>query len=120
MFLGFALVLSLAGDAVVRVEGVDRKSWFAIADSENGVDGFRFWPRPLRMPETDEPDTNVYDMRLTQHDDGFVYGLFCTERKDHSQPGGGGEGQRGPQQGRGQVLPDQRCDRHAGRHLGNG
>lgn len=72
---------------VARVEGVDRKSWFAIADSENGVDGFRFWPRPLRMPETDEPDTNVYDMRLTQHDDGFVYGLFCTERKDHSQPG---------------------------------
>jgi 4-O-beta-D-mannosyl-D-glucose phosphorylase len=72
---------------VARVEGVDRKSWFAVADSETGVDGFRFWPRPVRMPETGEPDTNVYDMRLTQHDDGFVYGLFCTERKDRSRPG---------------------------------
>lgn len=69
----------------VRVEGVDRKSFFAIAESESGVDNFRFWPRPLTMPETDEPDTNVYDIRLTQHEDGYIYGLFCTERKDTSR-----------------------------------
>jgi 4-O-beta-D-mannosyl-D-glucose phosphorylase len=71
---------------VVRVEGSDRKSFFALADSESGVDGFRFRSRPLTLPETDEPDTNVYDMRLTEHEDGYVYGLFCTERKDTSQP----------------------------------
>lgn len=71
---------------VVRVEGDDRKSFFAIAESANGTDGFRFWPRPVVLPQTDEPDTNVYDMRLTQHADGWIYGLFCTERKDHSQP----------------------------------
>lgn len=67
---------------VVRVEGNDRKSWFAIAESSSGVDGFRFRERPLALPEAADPDTNVYDMRLTQHEDGFVYGLFCTERKD--------------------------------------
>jgi 4-O-beta-D-mannosyl-D-glucose phosphorylase len=71
---------------VVRVEGNDRKSFFAIAESPNGVDNFRFWPRPVVLPQTDEPDTNVYDMRLTQHEDGWVYGLFCTERKDLTQP----------------------------------
>ncbi len=71
---------------VVRVEGNDRKSFFAIAESENGVDNFRFWPRPVVLPQTDEPDTNVYDMRLTQHEDGWIYGLFCTERKDLTQP----------------------------------
>ena len=71
---------------VVRVEGDDRKSFFAIAESANGIDGFRFWPRPIVLPQTNEPDTNVYDMRLTQHADGWVYGLFCTERKDHDQP----------------------------------
>ncbi|MEJ2297409.1 MAG: glycosidase [Woeseiaceae bacterium] len=70
----------------VRVEGMDRKSFFAIADSETGVDGFRFRPRPVTMPETDDPDTNVYDMRLTRHEDGHVYGLFCTERKDPTRP----------------------------------
>ena len=53
-----------------------------MAESENGVDGFRFWDHPVVMPETDEPDTNVYDMRLTAHEDGWIYGLFCTERKD--------------------------------------
>lgn len=67
---------------VVRTEGVDRKSFFAIAESRNGVDGFTFWPEPIELPETDEPDTNVYDMRLTAHEDGWVYGLFCTERRD--------------------------------------
>jgi len=67
---------------VVRVEGNDRKSFFAVAESPNGVDQFRFWDTPVVMPETDEPDTNVYDMRLTQHADGWIYGLFCTERRD--------------------------------------
>jgi 4-O-beta-D-mannosyl-D-glucose phosphorylase len=72
----------------VRVEGNDRKSFFAIAESPNGVDNFRFWDRPITLPQTDEPDPNVYDMRLTQHDDGFIYGVFCTERKDPSAPSG--------------------------------
>jgi 4-O-beta-D-mannosyl-D-glucose phosphorylase len=67
---------------VVRVEGLDRKSFFAVAESPNGVDNFEFWERPITMPETAEPDTNVYDMRVTQHEDGWIYGLFCTERKD--------------------------------------
>lgn len=67
---------------VTRVEGVDRKSFFAVAESPNGVDHFRFWDFPVVMPETGEPDVNVYDMRLTQHEDGLIYGLFCTERKD--------------------------------------
>lgn len=72
----------------VRVEGNDRKSFFAIAESPNGIDNFRFWKRPITLPETDVPDTNVYDMRLTQHDDGFIYGIFCTERKDPNAPSG--------------------------------
>ena len=67
---------------VARVEGDDRKSFFAIAESATGVDGFRFWDEPVEMPETDTPDTNVYDMRLTAHEDGWIYGLFCTERRD--------------------------------------
>ncbi|RZK59079.1 MAG: glycosidase [Hymenobacter sp.] len=67
---------------VARVEGADRKSFFAVAESPNGVDNFTFWDRPITLPETGEPDTNVYDMRLTQHADGWIYGLFCTERKD--------------------------------------
>lgn len=71
---------------VVRVEGNDRKSFFAIAESPNGVDNFRFWDHPITMPETETPDTNVYDMRLTHHEDGWIYGLFCTERKDLNQP----------------------------------
>ena len=72
----------------VRVEGNDRKSFFAIAESESGVDNFRFWSRPVTMPETDDPDTNVYDMRLVAHEDGWVYGLFCTERRDPAAPPG--------------------------------
>jgi 4-O-beta-D-mannosyl-D-glucose phosphorylase len=67
---------------VCRVEAADRKSFFAVAESATGVDGFRFWDYPLVMPETSEPDTNVYDMRLVAHEDGWVYGLFCTERRD--------------------------------------
>lgn len=70
----------------VRVEGNDRKSFFAIAESSNGVDNFRFWDYPLTLPETERPDTNVYDMRLTQHEDGYLYGLFCTERKNDTRP----------------------------------
>jgi len=67
---------------VARVEGHDRKSFFAVAESDNGIDGFRFWDRPVVLPETDDPDINVYDMRLVKHEDGWIYGLFCTERKD--------------------------------------
>ena len=70
----------------VRVEGADRKSFFAIAESKNGIDGFRFWDYPILMPETDIPDINVYDMRLVRHEDGWIYGLFCTERKDPNAP----------------------------------
>jgi 4-O-beta-D-mannosyl-D-glucose phosphorylase len=70
----------------VRVEGVDRKSFFAIAESPNGIDHFRFWDYPVIMPETDDPDINVYDMRLVRHEDGWIYGLFCTERKDPEGP----------------------------------
>ncbi len=66
----------------VRVEGIDRKSFFAIAESPNGIDNFRFWEFPINMPETNVPDGNVYDMRLVAHEDGWIYGLFCTERKD--------------------------------------
>lgn len=66
----------------VRVEGYDRKSFFAIAESPNGIDNFRFWDYPITMPETSDPDTNVYDMRLTAHEDGWIYGVFCSERKD--------------------------------------
>jgi len=74
---------------VVRLEGADRKSFFAIAESENGVDNFRFWDYPLVMPpDSDNPETNVYDMRLTAHEDGWIYGLFCAERRDPGAPPG--------------------------------
>ncbi len=71
---------------VVRVEGADRKSFFAVAESPNGVDNFRFWDEPVTMPEDVIPATNIYDMRLTAHEDGWIYGLFCAERHDDSQP----------------------------------
>ncbi|AIQ51625.1 glycoside hydrolase family 130 protein [Paenibacillus sp. FSL R7-0331] len=73
---------------IARVEGNDRKSFFAVAESDSGVDGFRFWVHPVVLPETGEPDVNVYDMRLTKHEDGWIYGLFCTERKDPDAPHG--------------------------------
>ncbi|MCE4564614.1 glycosidase [Maribellus sp. CM-23] len=73
---------------MVRTEGWDRKSYFAVAESPNGTDNFRFWERPVTLPETEDPDTNVYDMRLTQHEDGWIYGVFCSERKDKSAPQG--------------------------------
>lgn len=73
---------------VVRVEGVDRKSYFAVAESDNGTDNFRFWDRPLTIPETEDPDTNIYDIRLTRHEDGWIYGIFCSERPDPASPPG--------------------------------
>lgn len=73
---------------VARVEGFDRKSFFAIAESPNGIDNFRFREFPIQMPETGVPDVNIYDMRLTRHEDGWIYGIFCTERKDPSAPAG--------------------------------
>lgn len=79
---------------VCRVEGADRKSFFAVAESPNGIDNFRFWPEPITMPEapSDSPEggkhpaTNIYDMRLTRHEDGWIYGVFCAERHDDTQP----------------------------------
>jgi 4-O-beta-D-mannosyl-D-glucose phosphorylase len=73
---------------LARVEGADRKSFFAVAESDSGVGGFRFRDRPVIMPETGDPDVNVYDMRLVRHQDGHIYGLFCTERKDPEAPRG--------------------------------
>ena len=67
---------------VARVEGADRKSFFAVAESVSGVDGFRFWDYPVQLPDTCSEETNVYDMRLTQHEDGWIYGIFCSESKD--------------------------------------
>ncbi|MCK5207075.1 MAG: glycosidase, partial [Cyclobacteriaceae bacterium] len=71
---------------VVRVEGFDVKSIFGVAESPNGIDQWKFWHHPIVMPVTDDPEMNIYDMRLTQHEDGWIYGLFCAERKDTSQP----------------------------------
>jgi 4-O-beta-D-mannosyl-D-glucose phosphorylase len=73
---------------VARVEGADRKSFFAVAESKTGIDNFEFWEYPIVIPETDVPDTNIYDMRLTAHEDGWIYGLFCTERRDPDAPEG--------------------------------
>ena len=67
---------------VARVEGNDRKSIFAVAESESGVDGFRFWDYPVELPDTCPEETNVYDMRLTKHEDGWIYGVFCSESHD--------------------------------------
>ncbi|WP_411032202.1 glycosidase [Spongiimicrobium sp. 3-5] len=73
---------------VVRVEGSDRKSYFAFAESPNGIDNFKFWDKPLVLPQNEIPDVNTYDMRLVTHEDGFIYGIFCTERKDPDSPSG--------------------------------
>lgn len=67
---------------VVRIEGDDRKSFFGVAESDNGIDGFRFWDYPILLPDTCKEETNVYDMRLTKHEDGYIYGVFCSESKD--------------------------------------
>ena len=67
---------------VARIEGNDRKSFFGVAESDNGIDGFRFWDYPILLPDTCSEETNVYDMRLTKHEDGYIYGVFCSESKD--------------------------------------
>ena len=72
---------------MARVEGWDRKSFFAVAESKSGVDGFRFRDYPVRMPELEAQETNLYDMRLVRHEDGWIYGLFCAERHDDTKPG---------------------------------
>ncbi len=72
---------------MARVEGWDRKSFFAVAESKNGVDNFKFWDHPVRMPDYESEETNLYDMRLVRHEDGWIYGLFCAERRDDSKPG---------------------------------
>lgn len=69
---------------IARVEGADRKSFFAVAESESGIDGFRFWDEPVLLEDTCPEETNVYDMRLTKHEDGYIYGVFCSESKDKS------------------------------------
>lgn len=71
---------------VVRVEGADRKSFFAVAESPNGIDNFTFWPEPITMPDDSIEATNVYDMRITAHEDGWIYGIFCAERHDDAYP----------------------------------
>lgn len=71
---------------MVRVEGADRKSFFAVAESPNGIDNFRFWKEPVTMPDDTIPATNIYDMRITAHEDGWIYGIFCAERHDDSHP----------------------------------
>jgi len=73
---------------MARVEGSDRKSFFAVAESDRPTEGFRFWDYPVDLPETGVPDVNVYDMRLVSHEDGYIYGLFCTERRDPEAPDG--------------------------------
>lgn len=69
---------------VARIEGNDRKSFFGVAESDNGIDGFHFWDYPVVLPDTCPEETNVYDMRLTKHEDGYIYGVFCSESKDTS------------------------------------
>lgn len=73
---------------IARVEGYDRKSFFAIAESPNGIDNFKFWDYPVQLPEINEKETNVYDMRLTAHEDGWIYGFFCSESRDENAPVG--------------------------------
>ncbi|HEV8504016.1 MAG TPA: glycosidase [Chitinophagaceae bacterium] len=71
---------------IARVEGVDRKSFFAVAESPNGIDNFKFWDHPITIPENENHDVNVYDMRVVEHEDGWIYGIFCTERRDPKAP----------------------------------
>ena len=73
---------------VPRIEGLDRKSFFGIAESPNGIDNFKFWDMPIIIPDLESPETNVYDLRLTEHEDGWIYGMFCAESKDPDAPQG--------------------------------
>lgn len=84
VFNSGAILLDGKFTLVARVEGSDRKSFFAVAQSDSGVDGFRFWDEPVLLPDTCPEETNVYDMRLTRHEDGWIYGVFCSESKDTS------------------------------------
>ena len=84
VFNSGALLLDGKFTLVARIEGNDRKSFFAVAQSDSGVDGFRFWDEPVQLPDTCPEETNVYDMRLTRHEDGWIYGVFCSESKDAS------------------------------------
>ena len=86
VFNAGAIMLDGKFTLVARVEAADRKSFFAVASSDKGTEGFRFTGRPILLPQTDDPDTNVYDMRLTRHEDGWIYGVFCSERKDLRHP----------------------------------
>ena len=86
VFNSGAILLDGQYTLVARVEGADRKSFFAVAQSPNGVDHFRFWDEPVLLPDTCPEETNVYDMRLTRHEDGWIYGVFCSECKDRSNP----------------------------------
>ena len=86
VFNSGAILLDGKFTLVARVEGSDRKSFFAVAQSDSGVDGFRFWDEPILLPDTCPEETNVYDMRLTRHEDGWIYGVFCSESKDASNP----------------------------------
>ncbi len=86
VFNSGAILLDGQYTLVARVEGADRKSFFAVAQSPNGVDHFRFWDEPVLLPDTCPEETNVYDMRLTRHEDGWIYGVFCSESKDRSNP----------------------------------
>ena len=79
-----AIELNVKYYLVARIEGNDRKSFFGVAESDNGIDGFRFWDYPILLPDTCPEETNVYDMRLTKHEDGYIYGVFCSESKDTS------------------------------------
>ena len=74
---------------IVRVEGSDRKSFFAVAESPNGIDNFRFWDFPITMPDDVVPASNIYDMRITAHEEGWIDGLVCAERDDPNEPVGG-------------------------------
>ena len=86
VFNSGALLLDGKYTLVARVEGYDRKSFFAVAQSDSPVDGFRFWDEPVLLPDTCPQETNVYDMRLTRHEDGWIYGVFCSESKDPENP----------------------------------
>ena len=82
VFNSGAILLDGKFTLIARVEGCDRKSFFAVAQSDSGVEGFRFWDEPVTLPDTCPEETNVYDMRLTRHEDGWIYGVFCSESKD--------------------------------------
>jgi len=86
VFNSGALLLDGKYTLVARVEGYDRKSFFAVAQSDRPTEGFRFWDEPVLLPDTCPEETNVYDMRLTQHEDGWIYGVFCSESKDRNNP----------------------------------